>query len=69
MMSVKKCYSIQDLVNISGAADQSVADVMNFLSKYGFVRRMGESESVYSKSDCRLSPDKSVTLLEVMITA
>jgi len=67
-MSVKKCYSVQDLVNISGAPSQSVVPVMDFLSKYGFVLRMGESEPVYSRSDSRLSPCKSATLLEIMTT-
>jgi hypothetical protein len=69
MMSMKKCYSIQDLVNITGATYQSVSAVMYFLSKYGFVQKIGVEESVYSKSDSRLSPDKSVSLLKVMIAA
>ena len=68
-MSIKKCYSIRDLANITGATHQCVGEVMYFLSKYGFVRRIGVEDSIYSKSDSALSPDKSVSLLEVIITA
>ncbi|HKM49542.1 MAG TPA: hypothetical protein VJZ75_00010 [Candidatus Bathyarchaeia archaeon] len=62
-------YSAKDLANLSGEAGCSVTEVINFLTKYGFVQRVGSNEPVYTKTDMDLSPAESISMLKQLVTA
>ena len=66
MMAVGEYYSVRDLVNLSGQPGSSVADVMNFLSKYGFVRSFGQPGGVFTKAGS-FSPSESIQLLKTLL--
>jgi hypothetical protein len=62
-----KYYSVRDLANISGQPRTSVADAIQFLTKYGFTERIGEVEPLFTKSKIELSPSECVRLLECSV--
>ena len=68
-MNKGKYYSAKDLANLSCEAGSSVIEVINFLTKYGFVQRVGSNEPVYTKSDIVLSPSESINILKQLATA
>jgi hypothetical protein len=57
-------YSIRDLTNISGQPRSVVTDVMQFLTTYGFVKEIGTSEPLFTKSSIILSPTQSMNILQ-----
>ena len=61
-------YSTKDLANLTGEAGCSVTEVIHFLTKYGFVQRVGSNDSVYTKSDITLSPSESINILKQLAT-
>lgn len=67
MMDAGKYYSIRDLTNLSGESQNTILEVVNFLAKYGFVERVGSTDSVYSKSEIVLTPSKSIEILRALI--
>jgi len=69
MMAEGKYYSIRDLTSLSGANGSTVAEVVSFLARYGFIERAGWDESIYTKSAIVISPGKSVDLLKELVKA
>lgn len=67
-MNKGKYYSAKDLANLSGEAGCSVNEVINFLTKYGFIQRVGVNDSVYTKSEIDLSPAESISILKQLVT-
>lgn len=65
-MRAGEYYSIRDLANVCEQSSSSVAAVMRFLSKYGFVQSYAKSE-VFTKAKFQISPDESVGLLETLL--
>lgn len=63
-MKQGKYYSVQDISNASGYTTSLVADVMQFLSKYGFAERIGIDEPLFTRVKLELSPAGTVKLLE-----
>ena len=61
-MEAGKYYSISDLAYISGQPRTSIFDSIRFLSKYGFVQRIGQSTEIYTKTG-KISPARSAELL------
>ena len=62
-MTRGKYYSIHDLAYIMGQSRSTVADVLVFLTEYGFVQRVGTNEPVFTKSPVKFSPGESINLL------
>ena len=63
-MAKGKYYSVNDLANLTEQPRSTVADVLKFLTKYGFVRRIGRNEPVFTKSSVKFSPGESINLLK-----
>jgi len=62
-------YSVRDLANLSCKPEAIIADVLKFLTKYGFVERLGVSEPLFTKSrKISISPEESASVLN-MLTA
>jgi len=59
-----KYYSIPDLANLTGQPRNIVADVLVFLTEYGFVESVGVNEPVFTKSQVKFSPGESINLLK-----
>jgi len=59
-----KYYSIRDLANLSSQPGIAVTDVVKFLTAYGFVKRLGTAEPLYTRSSAVLSPSESMKLLK-----
>ncbi len=59
-----KYYSIYDLANLTEQPRSSVADVLRFLTNYGFVNRIGAKEPVFTKSSVEFSPGETINLLK-----
>jgi DNA-binding transcriptional regulator YhcF (GntR family) len=57
-------YSVRDLANLTGQSRSTVADVLVFLTEYGFVDSVGANESVFTKSQVKFSPGESINLLK-----
>ena len=57
-------YSIRDLANLTEHPRSAVADVLRFLTNYGFVNRMGTEEPVFTKSTVEFSPGETINLLK-----
>jgi hypothetical protein len=68
MMNKGSFYSVKDLANLSGEAGSSVNEAVRFLTKYGFVQRVGSDEPVFMKTDLVLSPAESMRILKQLIT-
>ena len=66
MMETGKYYSISDLAYLSDQPKTSILDSIRFLSKYGFVRSIGQPTEIYSKTG-KLSPASSARLLVEML--
>ena len=62
-MTQGKYYSIHDLANLTDQPRSSVADVLRFLTNYGFVNRIGAKEAVFTKSTVEFSPGETVKVL------
>jgi len=69
MMADGKYYSVKDLISLSGEDGSLVAEVVNFLAKYGFIERAGWDCSIYTKSKIVISPGKSVDLLKQLVNS
>ena len=67
MMSEGKYYSVRDLTSLCGAKGSTVAEIVSFLAKYGFIERAGSDESIYTKSKIVISPGKSIELLKELV--
>jgi hypothetical protein len=65
-MTQGKYYSLHDLANLAGQPRSTVAEVMRFLTKYGFVKRIGATEPVFTKSNVKFSPGESINLLRCL---
>jgi hypothetical protein len=63
-MTQGKYYSIHDLANLTEQPRSSVADVLRFLTNYGFVNRIGAKEPVFTKSTVEFSPGETINLLK-----
>jgi hypothetical protein len=63
-MTKGKYYTVNDLENLTEQPRSTVADVLKFLTKYGFVRRIGVNEPVFTKSSVKFSPGESINLLK-----
>lgn len=59
-----KYYSVQDLANASGCPRTLVANVTDFLAKYGFAEKIGRSEPLFTRAKLELSPTETIKLLE-----
>jgi len=59
-----KYYTMNDLANLTGQPRSIVAEVLCFLTKYGFVRRIGVNDPVFTKTSVILSPTDSINLLK-----
>jgi hypothetical protein len=59
-------YSILDLANISGQPMSVVTDVVKFLADYGFLKQIGRTEPVFTRSSIILSPTQSMNILLCM---
>jgi hypothetical protein len=66
-MTDGKYYSVKDLISLSHQDGSTVAEVVSFLARYGFIERAGWNDSVYTKSKIVLSPGKSVDLLKELV--
>jgi hypothetical protein len=64
LMAEGEYYSIQDLINISGQPGSIVTDIVNFLTKYGFVKEMGATEPLFTRSSIVISPTLSMNILQ-----
>ena len=62
-MTQSKYYTVSDLANLTRQSRSTVAEGLQFLTKFGFVNRIGENEPVFTKSPVKLSPGESITLL------
>ena len=67
VMTDGKYYSVKDLISLSHQDGSTVAEVVSFLARYGFIERAGWNDSVYTKSKIVLSPGKSVDLLKELV--
>lgn len=63
-MARGKYYTVNDLANLTQQPRSTVTDVLKFLTKYGFVRRIGVIEPVFTKSSVKFSPAESINLLK-----
>jgi hypothetical protein len=63
-MTRGKYYSIRDLSNLTGQQRSAVADVLQFLTKFGFVNRMGADEPIFMRSAAQFSPEETIKLLQ-----
>jgi len=66
LMAEGEYYSIQDLINISGQPGSIVTDVLDFLTKYGFVKEMARTEPLFTRSSIVISPTLSMNILQCM---
>lgn len=66
-MDEGKFYSVKDLANLMGEAGSSVGEVIHFLSKYGFVKRVGSNDPVYTRTDIAISPGESIGILKQLV--
>lgn len=63
-MARGKYYTVNDLANLTQQPRSTVTDVLKFLTKYDFVRRIGANEPVFTKSSVKFSPTESINLLK-----
>jgi predicted transcriptional regulator len=68
LMRNGKYYSILDLARLSGQPGTSVSEVVRFLTEYGFIRRIGTIDPVFTRSTV-FSPRESMKLLECIADA
>jgi len=66
LMAEGEYYSIRDLINISGQPGSIVTDIVNFLTKYGFVKEIGTTEPLFTRSSIVISPTQSMNILQCM---
>jgi DNA-binding MarR family transcriptional regulator len=62
LMREGEYYSVRDLANLSNQSGSTVTDVVNFLTKYGFIKPVATKE-LFTKSTIKFSPGESVDLL------
>jgi len=63
-MAQGQYYSIRDLANISGRPGSTIKDIMNFLTRYDFVRQIGTTEPLFTRSSIILSPTLTIKILQ-----
>ena len=64
LMRQDSYYSIRDLTILSGQPGGAVADAVKFLTKYGFVKRLGTDEPLFTKTPVKISPADTINLLQ-----
>jgi hypothetical protein len=62
-------YSVKDLANITQESSGIVEEVLEFLTKYGFIERIGSNVPVYARSKIGISPGESISLLKSLVTS
>ena len=64
MMGKGKYYSLSDMAILTGQPKNTAAEIIQFLTKYGFVESIGTSEPLYARSTAKLSPAQTVNILK-----
>jgi len=64
LMAQGEYYSIRDLATFSGQPESIVAGVVSFLTKYGFVKQIGTTDPLFTRSSIVLSPTMSMNILQ-----
>jgi hypothetical protein len=59
-------YTPSDLTNRSGQPIDSVAAVLDFLAKYGFVEQVTQGEPIFRKLADAPAPDDALRILQVL---
>jgi DNA-binding IclR family transcriptional regulator len=69
MMAKGRYYSVRDLANLSSQPQTTVAGVVEFLAKYGFVERLGVNDPLFIKSTkITMSPAEAANVLRMLVT-
>ena len=63
-MAKGEYYSIRDIANVSGQPGSIITDTMDFLTRYGFVRKTGGNDPLFRKSSITLSPNQTMEILQ-----
>jgi len=59
-------YTVGDLANLSGQPSSAVADAVKFLTKYGFVKRLGREDALFTRTSIKISPADTLNILQYM---
>jgi hypothetical protein len=67
-MEAGKYYSVRDLAHVSSQQCSIVADVVKFLTDGTFIKQVGTSEPVFTRTSIILSPTQTTNILKCIAT-
>jgi len=59
-------YTVGDLANLSGQPRCAVTDAVKFLTKYGFIKRLGIEDALFTRTAIKISPADTLNILQNM---
>ena len=59
-------YTVRDLANLSGQPSNAVTDAVKFLTKYGFIKRLGTEDALFTRTSIKISPADTLNILQHM---